>query len=167
MPIASAFDDANPLQRFLRRFAASGPGSRLFAHVLHRVDKPLYRATGGRVTAAGALAGLPTVMLTTTGARSGRLRTVPLVGLPTADGLAVIGSNYGQPDTPAWVHNLRVHPEVTVSIRGRHSAMRAELVTGERRARIWSEGLAIYPGFSQYERRATGRSISVWLLTPA
>jgi hypothetical protein len=50
--VAAAFGDANPLQQFLRRFAASGPGSRLFAHVLHRVDKPLYRATGGRLTAS-------------------------------------------------------------------------------------------------------------------
>jgi deazaflavin-dependent oxidoreductase (nitroreductase family) len=116
---------------------------------------------------AGALAGLPTVILTTTGARSGRPRTVPLIGLPSSEGLAVIGSNYGQAHTPAWVHNLRAHPEVTVSIRGRRSAMRAQLVEGERRDRIWAEGLRIYPAFSQYERRAAHRTITVWVLEPA
>ncbi len=164
--IAYAFDEANALQRFLRQFAASGPGSWMFARALPRIDIPLHRATRGRVTVAGALAGLPTVMLTTTGARSGRPRTVALIGLPSSEGLAVIGSNYGQIHTPAWVHNLRAHPEVTVSIRGRRSAMRAELVDGERRARIWADGLRIYPAFSQYERRAAHRTITVWVLEP-
>jgi deazaflavin-dependent oxidoreductase (nitroreductase family) len=155
------------LQRLLRRFSASGPGSWLFARALHRIDVPLYRASGGRVTVAGALAGLPTVLLTTTGARSGQPRTVPVIGLPTSEGLAVIGSNYGQPSAPAWVHNLRADPRVTASVRGESFAMRAELLEGERRTRVWREGLRIYPGFSQYERRASQRTITVWVLAPA
>jgi deazaflavin-dependent oxidoreductase (nitroreductase family) len=166
IPIPYAFDEANALQRFLRRFAAYGPGSWLFAHVLHRIDVPLYRASRGRVTVAGALAGLPVVMLTTTGARSGLPRTVPVLGLPTSDGLAVIGSNYGQHHTPSWVHNLRAHPEVIASVRGRRAAMRAVLAEDDLRARIWEQGLRIYPGFGQYERRAAHRTITVWVLEP-
>jgi deazaflavin-dependent oxidoreductase (nitroreductase family) len=164
--VAPAFDDANGPQRFLRRFAASGPGSWCFARVLHRLDAPLYRATRGRITVAGALAGLPMVMLTTTGAGSGRPRTVPLLGLPTPEGLAVIGSNYGQQQTPAWVHNVRADPAGTASVDGHRSAVRAALAQDDRRTRIWNEGLRIYPGFAQYERRAAHRSITVWVLEP-
>ena len=105
------------------------------------------------------------IMLTTTGARSGAPRTVPLLGLPSSEGLAVIGSSYGQMRTPAWVHNLHAHPEVTALITGRRLAMRAELASGERRARIWQEALRIYPGFDVYQRRAADREITVWVLS--
>ncbi len=73
----------NALQRALRRFAASRPGSWLFARILHRIDRPVYRLTRGRHTFASLVSGLPVVMLTTTGARSGRPRSVPVLGLPT------------------------------------------------------------------------------------
>ena len=79
-----------------RRFAASGFGSWLFAHLLHRMDRPIFRLTRGRRTFASLAWGLPVVMLTTTGARSGKVRTVPVLGLPTEGGIAVIASNWGQ-----------------------------------------------------------------------
>lgn len=119
------FEDANALQRALRRLAASGPGAWLFARVLYRIDRPVYRITRGRHTFASFLSGIPVVMITTTGARSGRPRTVPVLGLPTPDGLAVIASN-----------------------------------------KIWTEGLRVYPGWSQYERRASHRRIAVFVLEP-
>jgi hypothetical protein len=68
----SAYAEANALQRGLRRFAASGPGSWVFARVLHHLDRPVYRASRGRHTLTSLLAGLPIVVLTTKGARSGR-----------------------------------------------------------------------------------------------
>ena len=55
----SAYADANAVQRLLRRFAASGPGSWLFARVLHHIDRPVYRLTGGRHTFASLVSGLP------------------------------------------------------------------------------------------------------------
>ena len=67
------------------------------------IDRPLHRWTGGRLTAPGLLAGLPVIMVTTTGARSGLARTMPLAGIPVADDLAVVGSNFAQARTPAWV----------------------------------------------------------------
>lgn len=156
---------ANPIQRALRRFAASRPGSWLFARILHRIDRPVYRVTRGRHTFASLLSGLPVVMLTTTGVRSGRLRSVPVLGLPTADGLAVIASNYGQHHHPAWYYNLRAKPEGQVSIDGTTTRpFRARETEGEQRARIWQEGLKVYPGWSQYERRASHRRIAVFLL---
>lgn len=161
-----AFARANPVQKAMRRLAASGPGSWLFARVLHHIDRPVYRLTRGRHTLASVLSGLPVVLLTTTGARSGLERTVPVLGLPTDDGLAVIASNFGQHRHPGWYHNLRVNPEGVVAVDGHPRRFRAVRVDDERRGRIWEEGLRVYPGFSQYERRASTRRIAVFVLEP-
>jgi deazaflavin-dependent oxidoreductase (nitroreductase family) len=161
-----AYDRANLLQKFLRRFAASGPGSWLFARTLHRIDRPVHRLTRGRFTFASLLSGIPVVMLTTTGAKSGQARTVPVLGIPTEGTVAIIASNFGQHRHPAWYHNLRAHPDAEVEIDGAPHHVRAVEAEGERRAQIWREGLQIYPGFSQYERRAAHRRISVFVLEP-
>jgi len=155
---------ASPVQRFMRRFAASGPGSWFFARVLHHVDRPIHRMTRGRHTCASLLSGLPVIMITTTGARSGVRRTVPVLGLPTPDGLAVIASNYGQKHHPGWYHNLLADPTGEVTVEGSTRAFRATVAEGEVRARIWQEGLRVYPGWSTYERRAAHREIAVFVL---
>ena len=160
------YERANGAQRLLRRFAASGPGSVVFARVAHRIDRPVFRLTRGRQTFASLISGLPVVMLTTTGARSGRRRTVPLLGLPTDDGLAVIASNFGQHGHPGWFHNLRAKPEGEVTVDGRTWRFRAVEAEGERRERIWKAALEIYPGYAQYESRAAHRHISVFVLEP-
>ena len=160
------YDQANALQKILRRFAASGPGSWLFARILHRIDRPVHRLTRGRYTFASLLSGIPVVMLTTTGAKSGQPRTVPVLGIPAQDGVAIIASNFGQYRHPAWYHNLRAHPDAEVVVDGIHRRVRAVEAEGERRAQIWKEGLRVYPGFGQYERRASHRRISVFVLEP-
>jgi deazaflavin-dependent oxidoreductase (nitroreductase family) len=161
---AFAYERANAIQRAMRRLAASGPGSWFFARVLHRVDRPVFRLTRGRATVGSLVSGLPVVMLTTTGARTGRPRTVPLLGLPTADGLAVIGSNWGREGAPAWDRNLRADPEASIAIGREHRRVRAVEAEGERRERIWRAGLVMYPGWSQYERRAAGRRFRIYVL---
>jgi deazaflavin-dependent oxidoreductase (nitroreductase family) len=160
------YDQANALQKVLRRFAASGPGSWLFARILHRIDRPVHRLTRGRYTFASLLSGIPVVMLTTTGAKSGQPRTVPVLGIPWQDGVAIIASNFGQYRHPAWYHNLRAHPDAEVVVDGIHRLVRAVETDGERRAQIWKQGLRVYPGFGQYERRASHRRISVFVLEP-
>jgi deazaflavin-dependent oxidoreductase (nitroreductase family) len=160
----TTYADAGLLRRTLRRFAATGPGSWIFARVLHRIDRPVYRMTSGRHTFASLLSGLPVVMLTTIGARSGKPRSVPVLGLPTPDGLVVIASNFGQESHPAWYHNLRAHPEGQVTVNGTTRRCRAVEAEGERRARIWEQGLRVYPGWSEYERRAAHRRIAVFVL---
>ena len=159
-----AYDRANLLQRLLRRFAASGPGSWLFARVLHRIDRPVHRLTRGRYTFASLVSGIPVVMLTTTGAKSGRPRTVPVLGIPVQGEVAIIASNFGQHRHPAWYHNLRANPQAEVVVDGRRRRVRATEAQGEQRARIWQEGLRVYPGFRQYERRASHRHICVFVL---
>ncbi|MGH2981812.1 MAG: nitroreductase family deazaflavin-dependent oxidoreductase [Solirubrobacterales bacterium] len=166
MTDSPTYESANAVQRVLRRFAASGPGSWMFARTLHRIDRPVYRLTGERHTFASLVSGIPVVMLTTTGARSGRPRSVPVLGLPTPDGLAVIASNFGQHHHPAWYYNLRANPAATVAVDGPPQQVRAVEAEGERRERIWQQGLKIYPGWSQYEVRASNRRIAIFVLEP-
>jgi len=162
-----SYDQANVFQKVLRRFAASGPGSWLFARLLHRIDRPVHRLTRGRHTFASLVSGIPVVMLTTTGAKTGQPRTVPVLGIPIDGGLAIIASNFGQYRHPAWYHNLRADPAAQVVVDGIHRRVRAVEADGEYRDRIWQQGLRVYPGFSQYEDRAAHRRISVFVLEPA
>ena len=159
-----SYEQANTFQRAMRGFAASGPGSWLFSRVLHRVDAPVYRLTRGRTTFGGIVSGLPLVLLTTKGARSGLARSVPVLGLPTPEGLAVIASNWGNTRHPSWYHNLRADPEGQVSVGGVTRSFRARVAEGEAREAIWQQGLKVYPGWSQYERRAGDRKIAIFIL---
>ena len=162
--MAREWAEANAGQRAIRRFAASGPGSWLFSRTLDHLDRFTFRITKGKHMASSLLSALPVAMVTTTGARSGERRTVPLLAMPTADGLAIIGSWYGNAKHPAWRHNLRKQPEGEIEVEGERWAFRAEEVEDERRERIWQEGLRTYPGFSAYAKRAAPRRISVFIL---
>lgn len=166
MTHAVPYVQADPVRRSIRWFAATPAGDWLFANVLRRLDGPVHRLTGGRHTAASLLSGLPVVQLTTTGARSGLARTVPVLGVPTPDGLAVMASNFGRPQQPGWYHNLRADPRATVTVRRRTTSVRAVEARGAAREEAWRQGLRIFPGWAAYERRATGRSIPVFLLVP-
>jgi deazaflavin-dependent oxidoreductase (nitroreductase family) len=161
------YDRANRFHKIVRRFAASGPGSWLFARLAPGLDRPVHRLTRGRHTLGSLITGLPVVMLTTTGARSSEPRTVPILGIPVDNGVAVIASNWGQRHHPSWYYNLRAHPEAQVAIEGSSRRVRAVEADGERRAEIWQEGLRVYPGFAEYERRAPHRRISVFVLEDA
>ena len=161
--MAREWEQANGLQRGLRRFAASTPGSWLFSRVLDRLDRLTFGLTRGKHMFSSVLSALPVVMVTTTGARSGEPRAVPLLGMPTADGIAIIGSNYGELRHPAWRHN---HPDGEIAVAGERWAFRAVEVEDERRERIWQEALRTYPGFTAYAKRAAPRRISVFVLEP-
>jgi deazaflavin-dependent oxidoreductase (nitroreductase family) len=132
---------------------------------MYRIDRRVHRLSGGRHTFASLVSGIPVVMLTTTGAKSGQSRTVPVLGIPTRGDVAIIASNFGQYRHPAWYHNLRAQPDAEVVIDGKRRRVRAVEADGERRSEIWQEGLRVYPGFGQYERRASHRRISVFVLT--
>jgi deazaflavin-dependent oxidoreductase (nitroreductase family) len=159
-----SYADANFLQRLMRRFASSGIGSWLFAKTAHHIDRPVFKLSKGRRTFGSMITGLPIVMVTTTGAKTGKLRTVPVLGLPTDGGIAVIASNFGQHNNPGWYYNLRKDPDGELSVNGERRAFHAVEATGERRAQIWQTGLRVYPGWTQYEKRASHRDITVFVL---
>lgn len=149
-----------------QKLAASRVGAWAFSHVLHHVDLFLMRMTGGRVSIPSVLAGLPVVRLTTTGAKSGKERTVPVLALRDGDEWVVIASNWGGDRHPAWYHNLKANPEVTVThddLTGRYVARE---VDGEEREGYWEWANEVYVGFEAYQRRADTRRIPVIVLLP-
>ena len=130
-----------------------------------RVDRFLGRVTGGRVFLLTGT-GLPTLLLTTTGRKSGRPRTVPLLYARHGDALLVVGSNWGQRQDPAWALNLLANPRATVAVRGKSRPVRARVIEGEERERVWNSILTKnWPGYENYAERS-GRHINVFALEP-
>jgi deazaflavin-dependent oxidoreductase (nitroreductase family) len=127
------------------------------------VDKLIQRLTRGRLTLLD-IAGLPNLMLTVTGRKSGIPRSTPLLCVPYSQDILVAGSNFGGPKQPIWVKNVEANPEVTVRFRGREAAMVARHVEGDERAAAWSHMVKTWPNFARYEQR-TKRRIKVFLLT--
>ena len=162
------YEEANWLRRIMRN-SGSWPGMwRVYAPTIHRLDRAVYGATGGRATLTSWLTGLPVLQLTTTGARSGVRRTIPLVAIPDGDAFVIIASNFGQQRHPAWYYNLKAHPEVTISFDGLTREMVARELEGEERDRWYENGIRIYPGWTSYrERTAEHRTIPVIRLSPA
>ena len=114
----------------------------------------LYRATGGRV--GGDLPGLPKLLLLdTVGAKSGKLRTTPLVYMPHGSDFLVVASKGGYPKDPGWMHNLRAHPDTTVQIGRERIHVRAREATPAERDRLWPEAAEYNRAWGQYRERTT------------
>ena len=158
---------ANAVQRALQRVASTRAGAWTFAKTITPVDRLLYRVTRGRLTGPQVLAGLPVIMVTTTGRRSGEDRTAPLVGVPIDGDLAIIGTNFGQRHTPGWVLNLEADPAATIGYRDRTVPALARPATDDERSRALHDAAVIYPGYDAYQERITGRTIRVFVLEPA
>jgi deazaflavin-dependent oxidoreductase (nitroreductase family) len=161
-----AFKQAGWFRRMMRLSGAVPPISWLYVRTLHHLDRIVYRLTRGQATFVSLVTGLPIVMLTTTGAKSGRLHTLPLVALPDGARMVIIASNYGQRRNPAWYHNLRAHPRATISFDGATREVVARELEGEERDRQYARGIEVYPGWTQYRERASNRRIPVIELTP-
>lgn len=136
----------------------------VYTHIQQGTDERVFKLTRGRVTASSLLTGLPVIMLTTAGARSGRKRTVPLLGLRIDGALVVIASNYGRDHHPAWYHNLVANPHGEVTEGGAERAFRAREVTGPEHAELFGHAVRHYPGFAVYERRAGPRRLPLLVL---
>jgi deazaflavin-dependent oxidoreductase (nitroreductase family) len=160
------YAETNWFRRTVRVTAALRPMSWFYARAMHHIDRFACRLTRGRSTFSSLAAGVPVVMLTTTGAKSGRRRTLPLLGIPHDDSVVVIASNYGQYRNPAWYHNLRANPRATIVFEGVRREVVAHEMTGERE-RWYARGIEIYPGWRQYRERAAHRRIPIIELRPA
>jgi deazaflavin-dependent oxidoreductase (nitroreductase family) len=130
---------------------------------MHHVDRALMRLSRGRLTVPAIMVGLPVIMLTTKGARSGEPRTAPVIGVPDGDRYILIASNWGQKQHPGWYYNLRKEPACVATVKGEARRFRARQVEGEERQRCWERAAAAYGGFEAYRRRA-GREIGVFVL---
>jgi deazaflavin-dependent oxidoreductase (nitroreductase family) len=112
------------------------------------------------------LTGLPVITLTTTGAKSGKKRSVPLIGIPDGDNYIVIASNWGQKHFPAWYHNLTANPRVAITRDHQSGRYIARETTGEEYDTYWKTAVEMYAGYAAYKRRTGGRRIPIVMLTP-
>lgn len=127
-----------------------------------RTQAELYESSGG--TEGTTLEGMPVVILTTVGARSGKLRKTPLMRVEHAGQYAAVASLGGAPKHPVWYYNVLAHPRVELQDATQRWDMVAREVTGEERALWWERAVAAYPRYAEYER-ATDRAIPVFVLT--
>ena len=123
-----------------------------------------FRANDGKV--GGQLAGMPVLLVTMTGAKSGRELCSPLVYSEDGDDVVIIASKAGAPEHPNWYHNLVANPEVTVEVGAEKFQATAELADGDERQRLYDAQAAEQPQFLQYAANAaeTGRVIPVFRL---
>jgi len=124
----------------------------------------LYRRSGGRL--GHRPPGFPPMLLLDhVGARSGVKRTSPLVYTRDGEDFVLVASKGGYPRHPAWLFNLRAHPDTTIQVGPRVIAVRAREAGEQERTRLWPRCLATYRGFADYQERA-GRTIPLVVLSP-
>src|SRR5262245_11142078 len=111
----------------VQKIGSSRFGAWFYARTLHHFDRVAFKLSGGRATLTSALAGLPVVLLTTTGAKSGLPRTFPLLCIRderSPSTFALVASNWGQTHYPAWYFNLKANPPwVRFAVRSRHTSL--------------------------------------------
>ncbi len=134
----------------------------LFRLVLWMVEG-VYVATSGRV--GGRFMGMPILLLTTTGRRSGRKRTVPVMYLRDGADYIVTASNAGRNFHPAWYLNLVAHPEVKIRVGGMVEAAIAGTIGESEKGRLWQMLIGRAPFFGNYQRR-TARKIPMVRIRP-
>ncbi|HUA50686.1 MAG TPA: nitroreductase family deazaflavin-dependent oxidoreductase [Candidatus Sulfotelmatobacter sp.] len=109
---------------------------------------------------------VPTLLLATTGRRSGQKFLFPLIYGPAGKGYVVIASKGGAPDHPGWYKNLLADPKVEVQVADKKFRATARTVTGAERAKLWTEMAALFPPYDKYKEKAAGREIPVVVLDP-
>ena len=152
-------------ERTLEKFARMPVGDWYLKQIAPRLDPPLLRLTGGRVSSVYPV---PVMLLTTTGAKTGQPRTHPLLYLTDDDRLVLIASNYGKTSHPAWYRNLVANPKVEVLAGKLSGAYTARSITDPaERERAWNLALDEYAGYGDYESRAGDRTIPLIFLERA
>lgn len=109
---------------------------------------------------------LPTLLLTTTGRRSGEPRSLPLIYGEVGESHVVIASKGGMPSHPVWYLNLVAKPECEIMVGARRIEARARVADGDERDRLWAQMAKIYPPYDEYQSRAGDRTIPVVVLDP-
>jgi deazaflavin-dependent oxidoreductase (nitroreductase family) len=123
----------------------------------------IYRASNGKV--AGSMGGRQVSLLTTTGRRSGKQHTTPVMAFPHDGGLVIIASNGGSDRMPSWYHNLSAHPQVTIQTGPQVQTMTARTASPDEKAQNWPGIVAAAKNFGNYQTK-TSRDIPVVILTP-
>lgn len=149
------------LARTVQKAAASPLFAKYGPRIAPRMDRLVYKLSGGRLMASRGM--LPMIMLTATGAKSGQPRSTPLATVPLGDDLVVVGSNFGQASHPDWSANLIAHPDAQVSFKGDEFPVTAHLLSRQEKADVWPRLVEMWPLFDSYTERS-GRDLRVFRL---
>jgi deazaflavin-dependent oxidoreductase (nitroreductase family) len=132
--------------------------------IMSAINTALFKASGGRI-GNKFMRGAPVCLVTTTGARSRKLRTTPLIYLADGDDVVIVASKGGMSHHPAWYHNLAKHPEARVQIGSTVTNRVARRASDAEKAALWPRLCEIYPDYADYQAR-TERNIPVMILSP-
>ena len=154
----------NLFQSSLHRLGSTKQGAWLFSRILPFLDRPVLHLSNGRYSTTGLLSGLPIVTLTTTGAKSGQPRSVPLIAVPHNNEVILIASNWGGEKHPAWYYNLKATPACTLTFDDKTEPYLARQVAEDERDAYWHIAASYYSGYEAYKSRTKGRSIPVMVL---
>ena len=128
-----------------------------------REQVELYEGSGGTEGNTLLDTGMPCIIVSHTGVKTGAVRKIPLMRVETGGSYVLIGSMGGQPKNPAWVHNLRAHPEVEIRDKTEVFKMRVrEVSDDDERASLWAAAAAAYPPYDDYQAK-TSRKIPVFI----
>jgi deazaflavin-dependent oxidoreductase (nitroreductase family) len=159
------FKVEGPVGRAMRKMATSPAFRKVGPKVVPPMDRALHKISGGRIIVSRLM--VPSMVLTTTGVKSGLPRESPLACVPDGDGgWWVVGSNFGQEKHPSWTGNLIADPNASVSFEHRETPVLAHLLTDEEKAETWPTLIAVWPAYDDYVE-SSGRNIRVFHLTPA
>lgn len=128
-----------------------------------RAHVGIYRATGGKLL--GRMGKAPILLLNTTGRKSGKVRTIPLLYVKDGEDYAIVASVGGAPKHPAWFLNLRANPGTSVEVGDRKVNVRAEVASPEEKPGLWEKLTGVYPTYDDYQKK-TDREIPVVILHP-
>jgi deazaflavin-dependent oxidoreductase (nitroreductase family) len=131
-----------------------------------RKQVELYESSGGREGTTLLDTGLPVIIVTNMGNKTGAIRKTPLMRVKVDDGYVLVGSMGGAPKNPVWVYNLRTHPDVEIRDQTEVFKMRVREVTdAKERARLWDACVKAFPPYKDYQAK-TSRMIPVFVAEP-
>ncbi|WP_278265598.1 nitroreductase family deazaflavin-dependent oxidoreductase [Nocardia sp. AG03] len=129
-----------------------------------REQAETYENSGG--TDGTSMQGKPVILLTTKGAKTGKLRKTPLMRVEHDGEYAVVASLGGAPKNPVWYYNIKAHPQVELRDGTVNKDYTAREVTGAEKAKWWERAVAVWPDYAEYQKK-TDREIPVFVLTPS
>ncbi len=123
----------------------------------------LYNVSGGRI--GGKMGKVPVLLLTTTGRKTGKKRTLPLIYILDGSAYVITASAGGADKNPGWFFNIRSNPQATIQVKDKHIKVMAEIAGQEKKSELWARLVEVAPNFAGYQKR-TSREIPMVILHP-